>query len=329
MSLRSFIVASMLFVSVPATAAPAVQPQPVGPAPAVGPAHTPAVKAKIRRVRVRMELEVRMTTDGVGLNSEDEIYYFVVQPQRGDTMKIKEVRRPGDPDVFEMGPLSDSRLSRWLFRGPVSALNPMKLGLVVAEQDSSDAGGPIGTGGGGPAPVPFEPSLLPGMQEAVSRAQDRDHQVLSFVQITTTGNKLVVKTRESAPDAADRVLVANDDYAKVQLSAPGLYLLHVYLEPDTGPVPKGRRFLGIEDDDCNENKTLTVKGVTGDVAVPKAGTKVVEIGQQEFEWTCGGSEESAVARPGTQLVEVDRDADNDSVIWRCFKKLTLAPDIEW
>lgn len=125
------------------------------------------------------------------------------------------------------------------------------------------------------------------------------------------------------------MLSANDTRVKVQLNAPGSYVLHVYLEPDSGAAPKGRRYLGLEDDDCNENKSLYGVGTNGDVPIPKGGTKLVDIGAQEFTWYCGSSEESAVARPATNLLEVVRKSYDDSVLWKCFKKLTLSPDVSW
>lgn len=279
-------------------------------------------------VRVRFELSVKQTTDGVGADSEDEIYYFVVQPQQGDTLKLKEVRRTGDPNVFEMGKLSDSKLSRWLFRGEVSIAKPMRLGLVIAEQDSSDALDQ-GSSGGGSFDM-YDPALLPGMFEAKSRIKDRDHQELSFVQIVATGNKLTVRVRDSSASSdLDKVVSSDATTAKIELNGPGKYVLRVFLEPDSGPAPKGRRYLGLEDDDCGPSKSLLVKSPNGDVSVGKGATKVVAIGAQEFKWYCGGSDESSVARPGTDFLEVVRSSTSDTVLWKCFKSLTLSPDVSW
>ena len=50
----------------------------------------------LKAIRVRATLELRMATDK---NSTDEIYYFVVQPAVGDTLKITEKRPAGDPDI--------------------------------------------------------------------------------------------------------------------------------------------------------------------------------------------------------------------------------------
>ena len=69
--------------------------------------------------------------------------------------------------------------------------------------------------------------------------------------------------------------------------------------------------------------------VYGDVTIPKGGTKTVAIAAQQFTWHCGGSEESSVARPGTNLLEVVRKTTNDTVLWKCFKTLTLSPDVSW
>jgi hypothetical protein len=215
-----------------------------------------------------------------------------------------------------------------LFRGDVSISKPMRLGLVIAEQDSSNVLPPGSSGGGSYAM--YGTDLLPGMQEAASRIKDRDHQQIAFVQIVATGKKLDVNVRDTSGNASlDKLVSADATSAKVELNGPGQYVLRVFLEPDTGPAPKGRRYLGLEDDDCQPNKSLVVKTPAGDVSIGKGDTKVVDIGAQEFKWYCGGSEESAVARPNTDFLEVKRFSSDDTILWKCFKALTLTPDITW
>jgi hypothetical protein len=281
---------------------------------------SPALTAA-KAIRIRIRLDVVVPTDGAGLDTEDEIYYFLVQPQQGDTLRIKEVRPSGDPDVWEMGPGTMRKLDRWLFRGEVSALHPARLGLLVAEQDPSHVR-VLETGNVPAQSNPFDPLLLPGMKEAASRVMDRDHQLLSFVQITSNGGKLRVTRRDQA------VIPGDDDHVRVDLFyGTARYILHVYLDPDSGSAPSGWKFLGNEDDDCDPDKSLLVTGTAGEVPVPKGATRSVPIGQQQFTWHCGGTEESAVARPGTDQLEVKRHSSSDTVVWRCFKELTLTPDI--
>lgn len=286
-------------------------------------ATTPPVEAP-RPVRVRMELFVDVANDSWGSpfsnNDADEVYYFLVRPQQGDALKIREVRPAGTPDFWEMGEETEKTLHRWLVAGKASTAAPLRFALVVAEQDPASAGGdPPGI-----ETTPYDADLKQGIAEAAARVRARSHDLMGEVQITATADRLTVTTRTGLN------VKTTGTSAKIEFwDHHGKYDVHLFLEPDTGAPPTGRRFLGLEDDDCQPGKSLVVTGTAGDVVVPPGGTKTVTIAKKRFTWHCGGSEESSVARPKTQEIDVVRVHESDKIRWKCFKRIPLAPDITW
>lgn len=273
-----------------------------------------------RPVRVRMELTVESANDkwtSIVTDDTDEVYYFLVRPQVDDTLQIREVRRAGTPDVWEMGEETETTLHRWLAAGRASTQSPLRFALVVAEQDSSIAPqGPLDTG-----PTPYDGDLKQGIAEVQARIHARHHDEMAVLQVTATADRITVTTKKG------EVMKNTDTFASLRFQAHNTwYKVRLFLEPDAGPAPTGRRFIGQEDDDCQPGKSLLVTTTAGEVPVPPGGTKTVTIPKKRFTWHCGGSEESSVARPNTQEIDVVRVDNSDKVRWKCFRRVALTPD---
>jgi hypothetical protein len=302
-------------------ATPAVAERVVRPNGAASAAVQNAANAE-KAVRLRLGIACNQTSDfysGRPGDTDDELYYYVVEPAQGNTIKVHEKRRLGDPNIWRMGPETESRLARILAEGNVSAAHPGKLAVIIAEQDNQQANGLETKYWPGGAIPNLDPSLKRGVDEALGRIRGNDHQLLLTAQITVMPGSISVST--TVPRVVD------DPKAPKFGHAQG-YFFRFAVEDASEPRPKGRDFLSTEDDDCQPNNSLAVHTGPGTlVDVPKGESAFVSIPNRRFGWTCGGTEEHATCPEGTNEIEVVRHNGNDTVLWNCAKRINLTPDV--
>jgi hypothetical protein len=339
--------------------APAAAPAAPGMAPSGPPLDTSGL-GKRKPVRVRMELEMKTTTDvnenhlPFSDNTEDEVYYSLagVKKIKGQTTTLlrKEVR-PNNPsrDVWEMGPNSNDRLHRSLFEASMNHADSAALTLVLSEQDNAQlkmiediikhaiegaitylaqevgASGFLGTG-------KFDDkkaldTLFADTRALVLALVDRQDQPLGVVSIVLAGNKLEVKPSGGDTGLA-RVISRTDDSADVELTAFGSkYRLRLYREVGDLPAPKHRVFLDRSKDQCGEDK-LWVQSKTGDVLIRKGETRDVYVKTDHYTWHCGSKSEidRSNAPDATNLAVTTRAPSGREISWEWFTEATAVAD---
>jgi hypothetical protein len=112
-------------------------------------------------------------------------------------------------------------------------------------------------------------------------------------------------------------------------ASPSTNVVHVYRKRegreilwfcfnDPKEIRANLRFLGDEHDKCG-SPTLKVFGQKT-ITVAKGGTARVDVGDREFEWRCGDSNEESTAPEGTQVIFVTRASSGRDITWACYKR---------
>jgi hypothetical protein len=338
--LRSLLPTLALCITLPA------DPVAAGPAQSVMPGVVPnAPKLDTpTQQRLRMRLKVESTTDksqGAG-NTEDEVYYAVaaLPYTPGAAVKMKTVKRSGDPDIWQMGSMTAPTLHRTLFKGKSSALRENRFMLVVAEQDNSWIGFIETILSGGLATLQHavdgdygQPSqaetvvdeLQDEFKAIVQRVAADEDQIIGALVITMKGSRLAVET-----DGKLFSTVLDDDPKRpvVKLFGGGSnYELTLYIEGAESTPPVAHDYFGLEEDDCGGD--LWIETVDGNVQLGKGKRKGFVPKSHEWNWHCDGDEEITRASPATDYVIASRASSGDQILWRVFKDYTPAPDFTW
>ncbi len=345
--MNTILAACALFATL---VAPVVPPTSAGPA-----AKTPA-KVKVTQaqavpipVRLRMSLRVVHTTDmaeaGISFppsssqvlslgNTEDEIYYTIAKlPYGSEPVQIKTKRPSGSPDIWEMGLRSLPELERVLFEGQVAGGQQEHFAVAIGEQDNAQIETLsllFGDIAGFIAGLAVDPqggdldAFEPAARATVDRIRTKGDDVVGFFIVSVgPGRKISVETSGAT---FGEVLSSSTKEVTLKLTGKGaVYNARLWVEAPSEPVPKGRKVAGKTSDKCS-HQDLWVVGDAGQVLVKKGERKDVPIGPGTFTWYCGGSEESAGADAGTDVVNVRRAMTGRNIDWVFFRENTLVPD---
>lgn len=331
-----------------ATTAPAGGPQPVKKKAYAGDA-LPTAKPEVR-VRLRMSLKMLHTTDaaeaGVGwppngldvwsvFNSEDEIYYTIAAlPQGNDSAVIKTIRPSGSPDVWEMGPRSLIKQQRTLYQGKLTADERAYFAVAIGEQDNAqiaalavllgDLGGIIDALDAPTGYANLPASFGPAARAAVERIRDKGDDVIGAFVVTVGGGRKL----EVAGTAATHVKILSSSTTEVtaELNGAGArYRVRLWVEDSDLAHAIGTQVVGKTDDDCGEND-VWVNSDGKQILLKKGETKDMPLGPGSFKWFCDGSEESASADAGTEVLSARRLPSGSHIDWVFYERHTVMPD---
>jgi hypothetical protein len=329
--------------------APPVGPQPAGTSasPYHGP-RTPTIKPEVR-VRLRMALKMVLPNDaaeaGASIppsvsdliamgNSEDEIYYTIAALPKGTgNAQIKTIRPAGNPDIWEMGYNSLIKQHRVLFEGELTADEKAYFAVAIGEQDNAQAavlslmfGDIAGFIGGLEAPAGGEvpESFGPAARATVERIRDKGDDVIGMFVVTVGGGRKL--SVDGSTNTKVKILESSNKEVLAELSGGGArYHVRLWVEDSELPRPKTRKVVGKTSDKCSESD-LWVHGNAGQVLVKKGETKEVPRGAGQFTWYCDGSQESAVADSGTEVISVRRASSGRNIDWVFLREDTAVPD---
>lgn len=336
----------LLFVQL-ASAAPAPSAPSVAPKPYVG-RSLPTQKPKVG-VRLRMALKMVLPNDAaeagasvppsisdlVALgNSEDEIYYNIAAlPLGTGAAQIKTIRPSGSPDVWEMGYASLIKQHRVLFEGELSADDRAYFAVAIGEQDNAQAAaisfmlgdiagfiGNLDTPPGVSVPSSFGPVA----KATVERIHDKGDDVIGMFVVTVGGGRKL--SVDGSANTKVKILESSKTEVLAELSGGGArYHVRLWVEGLDTPRPATRKVVGKTSDKCSE-QDLWVVGNGGQVLLHKGETKEIPRGAGRFTWYCDGSEESAVADPGTDVISARRASTGRNIDWIFLREDPATPD---
>jgi hypothetical protein len=308
----------------------------------------PTVKPEVR-VRLRMALKMVLPNDAAEAgasyppslsdllamgNSEDEIYYTIAALPKGTgNAQIKTIRPAGSPDIWEMGYNSLIKQHRVLFEGELTADEKAYFAVAIGEQDNAQAAvlslmfgdiagfiGGLEPPAGGEVPASFGPAA----RATVERIRDKGDDVIGMFVVTVGGGRKL--SVDGSTNTKVKILESSSKEVLAELSGGGArYHVRLWVEDSELPRPKTRKVVGKTSDKCSEDD-LWVNGNDGQVLLHKGDTKEVRRGAGQFTWYCDGSQESAVADSGTEVISARRASSGRNIDWVFLREDTAVPD---
>lgn len=310
-------------------------------------------------VRLRMELEVKKTTDSnennlpLSSNTEDEVYYSIaglhVIDGQTTTLGRKEIR-PNNPskDVWEMGPNSNDVLHRSLYEHKIKMCDRAAFTLVISEQDNAqlkeieqlikdtiklavtaiaqEVGADHFLGTGEFDDKKALDTLISDTKAILGALDDNHDQPIGVVEISMSGATVKVKGVGSS------VKEISSTFKKTEHELTGFgskYRLRIWVEDGSKPAPKHRVFLDRSKDQCGEDK-LWVESKNGNVLLKKGESKDVYVKSDRYTWHCGDLDEndSSNAPDSTNLAVTTRAASGREIRWEWFEERTAVADFK-
>lgn len=346
------LISSLSLISTVVTALSVAPPISLPPgASSASPHHGPTIPTQKPEVRVRLRMALKMVlpndaaeagasippsvSDLVALaNSEDEIYYTIAALPKGTgNAQIKTIRPAGSPDVWEMGYASLVKQHRVLFEGKLTADEKAYFAVAIGEQDNAQAAaislmlgdiagfiGGLEPPAGGDVPGSFGPAA----KATVERIRDKGDDVIGMFVVTVGGGRKL--SVDGSTNTKVKILESSSTEVLAELSGGGArYQVRLWVEDTELPRPKSRKVVGKTSDKCSEDD-LWVQGNDGQVLLHKGDTKDIPRGAGQFTWYCDGSEESAVADPGTEVISARRASSGRNIDWVFLREDTATPD---
>ena len=246
---------------------------------------------------------------------------------------IPMVKPAGNPDIWEMGYNSLIKQHRVLFEGELSADEKAYFAVAIGEQDNAQAAvlslmfgdiagfiGGLEPPAGGEVPGSFGPAA----RATVERIRDQGDDVIGMFVVTVGGGRKL--SVDGSTNTKVKILESSSTEVLAELSGGGArYHVRLWVEDSDLARPKTRKVVGKTSDKCSEND-LWVHGNDGQVLLHKGDTKEVPRGAGQFTWYCDGSQESAVADAGTEVISARRASSGRDIDWVFLREDTATPD---